>query len=271
MNFILQTWFNNQRIKLGIPSTKDKFCRNCQNYYSWLPHESYCIRFYSTVKNNNTCFCGKMFEAIDSIYSHLMKKKCDENVQNNLDDPNNYGFENEIQKQEVQKEQIQISVKTESVEELPEDESNLKISGTEGNSAHYSSTTNDNMEPAHDNSVTPNGNTSHEDENPLDFLKSLDFSDLQINLGNRNLGVHKVFLAKSPIFRQLIIKNEEIKIEEEDYQAAIEALRYLYKDINPRYEVLSFVDALIGGTMFQIKGLRKLSEEYLKNIQLGAQ
>ena len=100
------------------------------------------------------------------------------------------------------------------------------------------------------------------------YLLSI-FAEPKIKTGNVSIsGVHRFFLAKSPFFKEMIEKDEEIKIENKYQQAAIEALRYLYKDQISQYKVFDHVNALVGGIKFELKGLKDLAEGCVEEIQL---
>ena len=242
---------------MKTPSTKGRFCKICKNKSSMKPHKGNCKKFYSYVKDTNTCFCGYKNEKLDSLYAHLQRKKCHEKFSKDLQ--NNYDFESENQ--------LQTSFKIEPDYDPMPVESNLKISAVEGNTTYHSSATNDNMEQQNE---APNDTIPEEieSEHLLDFLKDLDYSDINIYFGNHKFGVHKFFLAKSPIFKDMIDKNEDIRIEKKDHQAAIEALRYLYSVEIPDYKILNSVSGLIAGIKFELKGLKELSERCVQEMQL---
>ena len=66
----------------------------------------------------------------------------------------------------------------------------------------------------------------------------------------------------------MILNDEEIRIPKEDYYAAIETIRFLYRDEIPGYVILNPVSALIGGIKYDLPGLRDLSESSVEEIQL---
>ena len=160
------------------------------------------------------------------------------------------------------KKELRTEMKIEE-DELPQD--NFVISATEGNSIHHYVAANDSIEPLEHNDSM---NDQLEDEHLLDFLKGLDFPDMNIYFGSRSFGVHKFKMAKSPIFKRKIYNNEEIKISKGDFKAAIETLRFLYKEEIPLYKLLDPIAALSGGIKFQVEGLKELSESCLNEIQL---
>ena len=244
-NFSFQKWFQNKRskLKLTIPISKGQICKRCNCQSSHKSHHSLCQKYHYVV-NDNTCHCGKTFATKDGVYLHITKMKCNDSIVN-VDEDIEIGDSVE---------ELHTEVKIE-----PE-EDNLMIFAIEGNSEHYEIT-----KPQDDENSVPN---QVEDEPLLEFLKDLDFPELKIFIGDRSFDVHKFKLAKSPVFKQIILIGEEIKLSKDDYQAAIETLRFLYKEEIPEFRILDPVSAFLGGIKFQLKGLKDLSESSLEKIQL---
>ena len=265
--FILQKWFEREETvrKRKLNEENATKCQICGWKSASRSHLSRCKRYskFLSDKSTTTCpnpKCNKKFKNRGGLYSHFDFTKC-KPYGDNSNDANaaavaiademheNYGFEDEMEIDENKQTQDNSPV----------------ISTSEGNSAHYSGTCNDNMERDNENdSITD----ELEDEHLLDFLKDLDFQELNIFFGSRSFAVHKFKLAKSPVFKKMIMNNEEIRIPKEDYKATMETLRFLYREEISAYKIIDPLAALSGGIKFELEGLKEVSEKCLEEIQL---